>query len=122
MLLRFLGKNYALNKPAFQSTTFVNDHGQSEAFYAVDGAKTDDTSTPHFTCAHTIDRHGWWYVDLEEEVVVGYIVVYIRTDETNCKHIFLFLFLRLHLFSIYSHESLVCQRSVIIELEHGKNK
>lgn len=77
--------NYALGKQANQSTVYNKDFGPSLASYATDGNKTNDESLKTFTCAHTSDKHDWWYVDMEKEVVVGKVVVYLRTDN-YCKH------------------------------------
>ena len=81
-----LGKNYALNKRTNQSTTFDEGYGPSSASYGVDGETADDPSNPVFTCAHGSNTNGWWYVDLDTDVVVGKIVIYTRTDDPGCKY------------------------------------
>ena len=73
--MQFLGTNYALNKPANQSST----HSENFASLAVDGNRTTFSHTEHPN--DTGDEVGEWYVDMEDDVVVAEIVVYLRTNK-----------------------------------------
>lgn len=63
-----LGMNHALHKRTYQSTE-NEGNSQPGKSIATDGRK--------YPCFNTED-YSWWYVDMEKEVVVGKVVVYLR--------------------------------------------
>ena len=75
--------NWALHKPAWQSTTFVHDSIPLVATIAVDG-KISSFQTTTDACAHTETGSAgalfWWAVDLGKSIRVSRVVIYGSTD------------------------------------------
>ena len=58
-----LDVNVALNRPAYQSSTYTGNVGTHYAYHANDGRRTVDL--PSLSCAHTLEEtNPWWGVDL----------------------------------------------------------
>ena len=72
-------KNLALNKPAYQISTY----GVADASRAVDGSK--DAIYIMQSCTHTrFEMSPWWMVDLGESYNIGYVTVTNRAYAGKC--------------------------------------
>ena len=76
--------NAALNRPAYQSSVYVENNKPFTARYANDGSRqTDYQTSPH--CAVTNkNENPWWAVDLERPMSV-YRVNLTSSDRTCTK-------------------------------------
>ena len=80
------GKNVALRKPAFQSTSHRNalKGWGFNASNAVDGDPAGNYPD-EWSCSHTslIREYSWWYVNLQQIYGVSSVVIYGRVDQAQ---------------------------------------
>ena len=70
--------NYALGKPAFQSSIYKNEFNRGPGA-AVDGSMSGDFNTR--TCIHTSrEPNPWWMVDFGANIYIGRVVIKNRAD------------------------------------------
>jgi len=70
--------NYALNRPALQSSISEWSHRPTPAQDAR-GGNNGDITRP-FGCHTSEEEHPWWYVDLGLEIVIDSVAIYNRQE------------------------------------------
>ena len=72
--------NIALNKPAYQISTYGDGSKNWNASNAVDGIIYGDSSREGIHTANTGKDNQWWIVDLEQEYIISKIIVFARKN------------------------------------------
>ena len=70
--------NIALNKPAYQISTYTQGGKNWSASNAVDGIIYGDSSREGIHTEVNGQDNQWWIVDLEQEYVISKIIVFAR--------------------------------------------
>lgn len=75
-----MNPNVALDKPAFQKTTYKDGAVEGNAGLAVDGVLyNDDGSDKEYSHTQSGEQQ-WWVVDLEREFLISTLRIFARTN------------------------------------------